>query len=252
MSALSLAPVFKPEVVTPVFPPRDQAADILLERFRRHAPSFHLDGSSDWSVSEETIRFLAKHVPENAATLETGAGLSTAMFALLGARHTCITPDAGEVRRIGDFCRAAAIPTADLAFEIDYSENALPRLKKEPLDFVLIDGGHGFPMPIIDWYYAATHLKEGGVVLIDDTHLWSVSILVDMLKTDDGWAHMGRVGRRTHAFRKVAPFAYKEFCFQPYVVRKSRLASITTRLLTAFDLLRAGDFAEFGRRLRRA
>ena len=30
MSALSLAPVFKPEVVTPVFPPRDQAADILV------------------------------------------------------------------------------------------------------------------------------------------------------------------------------------------------------------------------------
>lgn len=250
--SVSLAPAFKSEALVQAQAPRDQAADILLERFRRHAPSFHLDGSSDWSVSEETIRFLAAHVPQDAVTLETGAGLSTAMFALLGARHTCITPDAGEVRRIGDFCRAAGIPTGALGFEVDYSESVLPRLKGPPLDFVLIDGGHGFPMPIIDWYYSAIHLKEGGVVLIDDTHLWSVSILVDMLKSDDGWAHMGRVGRRTHAFRKTAPFAYKEFCFQPHVVRKSRLASATTRLLTAFDLVRAGDFAEFGRRLRRA
>ncbi len=104
-------------------------------------------------------------------------------------------------------------------------------------------------MPIIDWYYTADKLKIGGVLVIDDTHLWSASILIDFLKSDSGWRSLGRIGRRTFAFRKCAPFEYREFCFQPYVVRKSRLRGVVARALTGWDMLRAGEISQTGRRI---
>jgi predicted O-methyltransferase YrrM len=224
----------------------------LIQSLAQSGRRLHLDGTADWSVSPETLAFLAEHVSEASVTLETGAGLSTVLFAALGARHTCVCPDAGETRRIAAFCDSRSISTARVEFLNLLSEDCLPTVEGDELDLVLIDGGHGFPMPIIDWYYSAKRLKIGGVLVLDDTHLWSSSILVDFLNSEAGWAPMGRVGRRTMAFRKVAAFSYKEFCFQPYVVRKSRLRVAAAKALAAWDLLSAGDLAATGRKLRKA
>lgn len=233
------------------FSSRADAHETLLVQFEHHGPLFHLGGTSDWSVSKETIQFLAKNIPVGAVTLETGAGLSTALFASMAARHICITPDEDEVRRISAFCAEVGIAADTIEFKVDFSENVLPSLRAPPLDLVLIDGGHGFPMPIIDWYYSAMHLKEGGIVLVDDTHLWSVSVLTDFLKADASWRFLGPVGRRALAFEKIAPFSYKEFCFQPYVVKKSRWRSVISKILTAFDLAKSGQISEIARRIRR-
>jgi predicted O-methyltransferase YrrM len=224
----------------------------LLARFAASDTSFRVDGVSDWTVSVDTIRFLAAHTPAVGVTLETGAGLSTVLFAALGGRHICVCPDRGEADRILAYCEAEGISTSGLKFLIARSEDALPALDAPPLDLVLIDGGHGFPMPMIDWYYTASKLKLGGVLVIDDTQLWPCALLVNFLKHDSAWTPVGRIGRRTFAFRKVASFEYKEFCFQPYVLRRSRFRSLAARALVAWDLLVAGDAAEFFRRCRKA
>jgi hypothetical protein len=235
--------------------PDAAAADIagaLLVKWTAGAANFHLDGTSDWSVSSDTIRFLAAHTPADGATLETGAGLSTVLFAALGSRHICVCPDRTEADRILAYCEAEGIAASGLKFLIGLSENTLPALDAAPLDLVLIDGGHGFPIPVIDWYYTASKLKLGGILVIDDTHLWSCGLLVDFLKHDPAWTSLGRIGRRTFAFRKVAAFGYKEFDLQPYVMRKSRFPSLAAHALVAWDLLRAGDAAKFFRRSLRA
>ena len=226
-----------------------KAADWLIKEFVENSPKFHLGGEISWSVSAETLRFLEAHVTEGCHTLETGAGLSTVMFAALGAHHLCICPSADEAARIKQFCEDEGISTERLAFNIDFSENVLPNLQTEPLDVVLIDGGHGFPMPAIDWYYTAGKLKQGGIVIIDDTHLWSCGMLVDFLKKDRAWKAMGWIGRRTFAFRKVGEFGYEEFLYQPYVMQKSRLPVLKSKVLVAWDLLTSGDFAGITRRL---
>jgi len=43
---------------------------------------------------------------------------------------------------------------------------------------VLIDGAHGFPYPILDWWYVAPHVKVGGHVLLDDAYLPAVPAIV--------------------------------------------------------------------------
>jgi hypothetical protein len=217
-----------------------EVARSLVARFAASGAKFHGNGSSDWSASEVMVRFLAAHSPAGGDTLETGAGLTTVLFAALGGRHISVTPDGGESDRILAFCEREGISTSGLKFVTARSEEALPALDAPPLDLVLIDGGHGFPMPVIDWYYTASKLKLGGMLVIDDTQLWSCALLVDFLKHDPAWTSVGRIGRRTFAFRKVAPFEYKEFCFQPYVVRKSRFRSLAQSALTAWDRLIAG------------
>ena len=57
----------------------------------------------------------------------------------------------------------------------------LPQLRDKDYDFALIDGRHAFPTPFIDWYYIADALKIGGLVLIDDLHIWTCDLLKQYL-----------------------------------------------------------------------
>lgn len=59
-------------------------------------------------------------------TVETGAGVSTILFALHATQHTCVVPANEEVERIRAFCADHEIPTDGLTFVIDSSEAALP------------------------------------------------------------------------------------------------------------------------------
>jgi hypothetical protein len=86
----------------------------------------------------------------------------------------------------------------------------LPQLDIADLDLLLIDGGHGFPHPAIDWYYGALHLKAGGIVVIDDVQLPSVKdFLVDYLDKDPRWTKVGG-DYKWHAYRKVGDFSVRE------------------------------------------
>ena len=105
-------------------------------------------------------------------TLETGAGYSTIVFAQLGAQHTAITPAADEVQRITAYCTEQGIATERTTFKIGYSQDVLPGLEITDLDLALIDGGDGFPIPAIDFFYLAPRLRVGGYLLIDDVDIW--------------------------------------------------------------------------------
>jgi hypothetical protein len=97
----------------------------------------------------------------------------------------------------------------------------MPRFQ-DPIDFFLIDGGHGFPVPQIDWYYGSKVLKIGGVIAIDDIHTWTGKILVDVLKRDASWTQLDTIDFKTAFFRLDKPFVYQEWGVQPFVRRKSK------------------------------
>jgi hypothetical protein len=69
-------------------------------------------------------------------------------------------------------------------------------------DVVLIDGGHAFPIPFIDWHYTSQHLKKDGVLIVDDIDLRTVNILYEFLSKQPDWKRF-QVIRRTAFFRKV-------------------------------------------------
>ena len=56
---------------------------------------------------------------------------------------------------------------------------------------MFIDGCHGFPVTIIDWFYGAGRLRRNGVVVFDDVQLPQVSLLIEtFLAPDDRWQEL--------------------------------------------------------------
>jgi len=137
-------------------------------------------------------------------TLETGSGASTVMFAAKGASHTAISPVPDEHERISRYCDQHGISRERLRFIAESSHTALAGTwQPEPLDLLLIDGAHSFPFPVLDWFFAAPHLKVGGRVLVDDAYQPAVNVLVRYLREHSAWELEEVLGHRTPCFRKL-------------------------------------------------
>jgi hypothetical protein len=176
----------------------------LLDEVLAAPPSVHsYDESSGmtpprgvWSSPAACYRFLAAHCPAGSRTLETGLGLSTALFTLWGCTHTCVVPWEEEPTRLKAYLADRKADVSRLRIEVGHSQEVLPRLPADPLDLVLLDGGHGFPVPIIDWFYAGSRLVEGGLLVIDDLQLPSVTLgLIHFLTSDPRWTEVAREER---------------------------------------------------------
>jgi predicted O-methyltransferase YrrM len=140
----------------------------------------------NYRLREAPLRLIFERVREGQETLETGAGYSTIVFALSGAKHTAISPLALEHDRIRQWCEERGVRLDNVGFVVAPSQDALPGLGGAPLDFVLIDGDHAFPVPFIDFLYAAGRLRPGGILMVDDTHITTGRILDDFLSSEAG------------------------------------------------------------------
>jgi hypothetical protein len=154
--------------------------------------------------------FIGECLSPDARTLETGCGVSTVLFALWAGSHTCVV----HAERQAQLCRLyldeRGIAHQHVRFEVGASEEVLPALALEELDLVLVDGGHGFPTPILDWYYGAGHLRAGGVVVLDDVQLPSVRLgLMDFLDADPRWEPV-RHTPKWAAFRRLSSGSLRE------------------------------------------
>ena len=149
------------------------------------------------------LQWLEQHVQPSMATLETGSGASTVIFAARGATHTAISPVADEHERIRRYCDQHGISTESVRFVAESSHLALPDLDVGPLDVALIDGAHSFPFAILDWVHIAPRLRVGGALLVDDAYQPAVNVLVRYLRTTDAWQLECVLGHRTPCFRKT-------------------------------------------------
>lgn len=243
---------------------------MLIDQLTVDPPMLHRnrDGTATiWRGSHELLRALDRNLSDGARTLETGAGLSTIVFAARGCHHTAVVPDPEQAERIRAWCSARGISTDRLTFVLEPSELALPRLEPTPLDVVLIDGAHGFPSPFIDWHYAGRRLRLGGVLVVDDTQIWTGSVLRGFLDADPQWELVAESRLDFACFRRVADGELGEWNAQPYVLSRSftpnsprplqrtvgRVVALQRQALLALRLLRTQPQALLRRlgRLRR-
>ena len=103
------------------------------------------------------------------------------------------------------YCEQHGVSTKSLSFDLRPSEVALPaHMDAGELDLVLIDGRHGFPVPIIDWFYGAGRLRRGGIVIIDDLQLPQVSAAsARFLRRDPRWEPV-RLTPKWVAYRRAS------------------------------------------------
>jgi predicted O-methyltransferase YrrM len=173
-----------------------------------------------WGLGEEALHYIYEHVHKGDHTLEIGSGISTLTFGIKEANHICITPSEREIRTIKAYAAQKAIQLKNHTFINQFSEEALPALRVEhPLDLILIDGKHAFPWPFIDWFYSVVHLKQNGILLVDDTQLLSGKILCDFMKNDPNWEYLTTLDGRTQVFRKTAEdIRNVAWHMQPFIV----------------------------------
>jgi predicted O-methyltransferase YrrM len=198
-----------------------------LEALLADPPAAHVSKATGkrlpWQIAPQVLELIDASVGPESRTLETGAGVSTALFASKGCEHTCVVPWTSERDRLLDWGERAGVSFERVAFECEVSERVLPRLEPSPLDFVLIDGGHGFPTPFIDFYYAGLRLRAGGLLAVDDTHIWTGRVLHGFLKAQPDWELVRELRLRSSIFRRTSePSAeLEEWNQQPFVVRHS-------------------------------
>ncbi len=105
--------------------------------------------------------------------------------------------------KIIEYLNKRQIEVGKIKFINDKSENILASLNCSSLDAILIDGNHAFPIPFLDWFYTEKKLKVGGLLIIDDTKLWTGILLVDFLKEEPEW-NLVKIFHNSAIFRKVA------------------------------------------------
>lgn len=175
----------------------------LTDSLKRTPPSLH--GEQEfWGLAWEALAWLERNVEPGLATLETGAGASTMIFAARGATHAVVTPSQQEADRIRRACAERGIDDARVTFHIGRSQDVLPTLTLPPLDLVLVDGAHGFPYPILDWWHLAPLLRTGGRMLLDDAYLPAVAGIVDFARGSAAWELDEPASFRTACIRKLS------------------------------------------------
>lgn len=159
-----------------------------VKRVLADPPRVHPCENGAWSTDPACYEYMATLVRPEGRTLETGLGVSTVLFALWGCQHTCVVYSKSEVTACQQYLDSRQISTDSITFHVGPSELVLPNLKLRDLDLVFIDGCHGFPLPTIDWFYAASMLRAGGVAVLDDAQLLHVRLgLFEFLNRDPRW-----------------------------------------------------------------
>lgn len=212
--------------------------------------NLHANGSIKWDSSDEILNWLDANLKRGMQTLETGAGKSTLIFMKNQTQHHAITMAQDEIDLIKQEAGNLGFDIENTNFYCGPSQEILPHLNSvKELDLVLIDGGHGFPIPAIDWLYCAPKLKIGGTLIIDDVDLWTGKMLVDVLKGEPEWKLLEIKKSRTAIFTKIAKFEVREWCNQKTVVKKSTFGQATRKAKNALALLLQFDFQSLKQKL---
>jgi predicted O-methyltransferase YrrM len=211
----------------------------------------HAGGAVQWDASDAVLSYFSANLKPGMRTLETGAGKSTLAFIEKGCVHDTVTPSGSEIAAIKAEAARRGLDLSQVTFHEGFSQYVLPHLTgEEDLDFIFIDGGHGFPIPCVDWIYLAPRLKVGGTMLIDDVDLWTGAMLVDLMRKEPGWRVETILRGRTAVIAKTAPFVAREWTDQPTVVAKSYIPQTWRKISNGLGLLARLDFTGVMKKLR--
>lgn len=203
-----------------LFVRRNLTAD---EVFQTPSKGFHQRGQECFTLGLPALRFIETEL-RCGTSLETGMGVSTLLFAMHSSHHFAIGPESTERTAIEMFARDQHVDLSPVQFIIGESQRVLPFIQPDPLDIVLIDGDHCFPMPFIDWYYTSAMLKVGGYLMIDDVQIHTGSTLADFLSLEANWEKViewpeGDIPVRTVVFRKTKESTTTWWGEQPWTRR---------------------------------
>jgi hypothetical protein len=138
--------------------------------------------------------------------IETGAGLSTLILLASKFKVTSIDGNPELISRIQAYLENGW-ESFNWTYRVGLSGEQLPGVE-ESFSVALIDGGHGFPIPFVDFYYINKILTGNGLLIVDDAQLPAPRELILNLcemPTFYGLESISPSGK-SYCFRKVHEF----------------------------------------------
>ena len=152
-------------------------------------------------MAPAALEALAKRGPFQFSA-ETGCGGSTILFSHLSAHHTAFAIE-GPDGTITALSQHSDFRADHVVFvEGETKRTVAVHSFEGPLDLVLLDGPHAYPLPQLEFAYLFPHIRPGGWLVLDDIQIPSVHELVHYLCLEPSMV-LEEVAVRTAFFRKV-------------------------------------------------
>ena len=137
--------------------------------------------------------FLDASVGTGSVTLETGIGMSTLVILRKQPRqHTAVMPDPDQCAAVLELAEQHGMDTRGLRVVVARSQDYVPTADLPALDLILLGADRSFPVPIVEWYYAAEKLVIGGLMIVDDVQTAAGTMLADAMRADPRWQEVAR------------------------------------------------------------
>ena len=169
-----------------------------------HLPqNWHGAGTISHLVLETIVQY-AENQGEIERSAETGSGKTTLLLSHLSRCHTVFACDFGN--SIANVRESSLFRGEVVAFVEGPTQLTLPNFTFDaPFDLVLLDGPHGYPFPDLEYYYFYPHLKEGGLLLVDDIQIPSIRRMFEIIAADDMFELLETVDNMAFFRRTAAP-----------------------------------------------
>ncbi|MFC3051484.1 class I SAM-dependent methyltransferase [Kordiimonas pumila] len=159
-------------------------------------------------LSVDVLARIEALMPPNATkTAETGCGCSTIFFSNIAKSHTVFCLDdrnQGDRSSVVYFEKSPLFQAENVERVYGPTQITMPTFEHQGLyDCVLIDGPHGYPFPDLEYYYFYPHVKEGGLLVIDDVQIASIGRMADIIQEDAMWEFV-EMARLTAIFRRTS------------------------------------------------
>lgn len=159
------------------------------------------------TVSHLVLETIARHAEERGEikrSAETGSGKTTLLLSHLSQCHTVFACDFGN--SIANVRESSLFREDAVTFVEGPTQLTLPNFTFDaPFDLVLLDGPHGYPFPDLEYYYFYPHLKQGGLLLVDDIQIPTIRRMFEIIAADDMFELLETVDNMAFFRRTAAP-----------------------------------------------
>ena len=138
---------------------------------------------------------------------ETGCRGSTIVLSHISKHHTAFAIE-GPERTLTALCQHPDFRPDTVVFVEGETKRTVPVNHLEnPLDLLLLDGPHAYPLPQLEFSYLFPRLRVGGWIALDDIQIPSVHELVHFLGQESSVV-LEEVAVRTAFFRKISEYNF--------------------------------------------
>jgi hypothetical protein len=171
---------------------------VIKEVRQRLQPGSVMDDYDAWEVANSQgnaapvptaiLRRIEQLLPHYSdASAETGCGNSTILFSNISRHHKVFALDdqQQEGSHVRFFMDCPLTDHRSLEFIAGHTQLVLPIYRSHfTYDFVFLDGPHGYPFPELEYFFFYPHIREGGLLIIDDVNIPTIGRLADFLAED--------------------------------------------------------------------